>query len=38
MLALGIRRERISRMRAYSKWQWHLDEVFVKNNGETRCL
>jgi IS1 family transposase len=22
-------------MRAYSNWQWHLDEVFVKINGET---
>ncbi len=22
-------------MRAYSNWQWHLDEVFVRINGET---
>lgn len=22
-------------MRAFSNWQWHLDEVFVKINGET---
>ena len=29
MLAVDIRRKRINRMRAYSNWQWHLDEVFV---------
>jgi putative transposase len=25
-------------MRAYSNWQWHLDEVFVKVNGELHYL
>lgn len=25
-------------MRAYSNWQWHLDEVFVNINGETHYL
>ena len=25
-------------MRAYSNWQWHLDEVFVKINGKTHYL
>jgi hypothetical protein len=25
-------------MDAHSKWQWHLDEVFVKINGETHYL
>ena len=25
-------------MRSYSNWQWHLDEVFVKINGETDYL
>jgi putative transposase len=25
-------------MRAYSNWQWHLDEVFVKINRETHYL
>ncbi len=34
MFAAEIRRNRVSRMRAYSNWQWHLDEVFVKINGE----
>ena len=38
MFASEIRRERINRMRAYSNWQWHLDEVFVKINGETHYL
>jgi putative transposase len=38
MFAAEIRRKRASRMRAYSNWQWHLDEVFVKINGETHYL
>lgn len=25
-------------MRCYSNWQWHLDEVFVKINGETHYM
>ena len=25
-------------MRAYSNWQWHLDEMFVKINGERHYL
>ena len=25
-------------MGAYSNWQWHLDLVFVRNNGETHYL
>jgi len=35
LFAAGIRRKRVSQMRAYSSWQWHLDEVFMKINGET---
>jgi putative transposase len=38
MLAAEIRRKRASRMRSYASCQWHLDEVFVKFNGETHCL
>ena len=38
MFAAEIRRSRVSRMRAYSNWQWHLDEVFVKINGERHYL
>jgi putative transposase len=37
-LAAEIREKRVSQMRAYSNWQWHLDEVFVKINGETHYL
>ena len=38
IFASEIRRRRANRMRAYSNWQWHLDEVFVKINGETHYL
>ncbi len=38
LFAAGIRRKRVCQMRAYSNWQWHLDEVFVKINGETHDL
>ena len=38
MFAAEIRRNRVSRMRTYSNWQWHLDEVFVKINGEMHYL
>ena len=38
MFAAEIRRKRIQQLRAYSDWQWHLDEVFVKINGETHYL
>lgn len=38
MFAAEIRKSRVRRMRAYSNWQWHLDEVFVKINGETYYL
>ncbi len=38
MFAAEIRRKRVQQMRAYSNWQWHLDEVFVKINGERHYL
>ena len=38
MFAADIRSKRVNRARAYSNWQWHLDEVFVKINGETHYL
>ena len=38
MFAADIRRNRVNLMRAYSNWRWHLDEVFVKINGETHYL
>ena len=33
-----MRKKRIQQYRAHSNWQWHLDEVFVKINGETHYL
>jgi putative transposase len=38
MFAAEIRRKRVQQMRSYSNWQWHLDEVFVKINGERHYL
>ena len=38
MFAAEIRRRRVQQMRSYSNWQWHLDEVFVKINGELHYL
>ena len=38
MFATEIRRNRVSQMRSYSDWQWHLDEVSVKINGEMHYL
>ena len=38
LFASEIRRKRIFRMRCYSNWRWHLDEVFVKINGEGHYL
>ena len=37
MFAAEIRKKRIQHLRAHSNWQWHLDEVFVKINGDLRC-
>jgi putative transposase len=34
LFASKIRKKRVSQMRAYSNWQWHLDEVLVKINGQ----
>ena len=31
MFAAEIRRNRVRRIRAYSNWQWHLDEVFCED-------
>ena len=38
MFAAEIRRKRVDRMRAHTHWQWHLDEVYVKINGEMHYL
>ena len=38
MFANEIRKKRIHPSHNYSNWKWHLDEVFVKINGETHYL
>jgi putative transposase len=38
MFAAEIRRKRVDHMRAYTHWRWHLDEVYVRINGEMRYL
>ena len=38
MFASEIRRKRVQKLRAFSKWQWHVDEVFVKIKGEHHYL
>jgi len=38
MFAAEIRQKRVQQMRSYSNWRWHLDEMFVKINGETHYL
>jgi putative transposase len=38
MFASDIRKKRVQQLRAYSNWRWHLDEVFVRINGETYYL
>jgi putative transposase len=38
LFAADIRRQRVSRMRDFRQWKWHLDEVYVKINGETHYL
>lgn len=38
LFASDIKRQRISRMRGFRHWRWHLDEMFVKINGETHYL
>ncbi len=37
MFAREIRKRRVLH-RSFSRWRWHLDEVFVKINGETHYL
>ena len=38
MFAADIRRKRSASMRTHIQWRWHLDEVFVRINGETYYL
>ena len=34
LFAADIRRQRVSRMKGFRQWRWHLDEMYVKLNGE----
>ena len=38
MFAAEIRKKRVDAMRAHTHWQWHLDEVYVKINGQMHYL
>ena len=38
MFAAEIRKKRVDAMRAYTQWQWHLDEGYVKINGQMHYL
>jgi putative transposase len=33
LFAADIRRQRVSHMRGFRRWRWHLDEMYVKLNG-----
>ena len=34
MFSADIRRQRVNRMRGFRQWRWHLDEMYVRVNGE----
>ena len=38
LFAAEIRKKRVAQMRRYTQWQWHMDEVFVRINGEIHYL
>jgi putative transposase len=38
LMAREIKRRRSQQLRQVRQWRWHLDEVFVKINGETHYL
>jgi putative transposase len=38
LFASKIRRQRSNYLRQLTQWKWHLDEVFVKINGETHYM
>ena len=38
MFAAEIRKKRVVAHRNWTQWRWHLDEVFVRINGETYYL
>ena len=38
IFAAEIRKKRLASMQNFPQWRWHLDEVFVRINGETHYL
>ena len=38
LFAADIRHQRVNRMRGFRHWRWHVDEVFVRINGERHYL
>ena len=38
MFAAELRKKRVEEMLAHTHWRWHLDEVYVKINGEMHYL
>jgi transposase-like protein len=38
MFAAKIRSRRVQAMRQHTHWRWHLDEVYVRVQGEMRFL
>jgi len=34
LFAADIRQRRVSRMRGFRHWRWHLDEMYIKLNGQ----
>ena len=38
MMAREIKKRRSQQLRQVTQWRWHLDEVFVKINGQTHYL
>ncbi len=38
MFVAEIRQKRVQQLRAFSKWKWHVDEIFVNVNGKRHYL
>ena len=38
LFAAEIRKRRLASLRSFPQWRWHLDEVFVRINGEIHYL
>ena len=38
MFAAEVRKKRLASMRSLPQWRWHLDEIFVRINGENHYL